>query len=300
MLPIIDTHQHLWDLSIFNLPWTRSSPQLNRSFVPRDYREATSGQNVVKSVYMEVDVSPDQQVKEAEYIIDLCAQSDTPTVAAVISGRPASDEFRAYVDRFKDHSAIKGLRQVLHGDGTPPGYCVQDSFVDGIRYLGECGLSFDLCVRPAELADAARLVDLCPDTQFILDHCGNADPNIVNGRVQPEAATSGESYRHTAEQWRDGISNLAERPNVVCKISGIVARVKWGNWEPADLAPTVNHCLDAFGPDRVIFGGDWPVCTMGASYSEWASALREIIRPRNQEEQRKLLHDNAERLYGLA
>lgn len=299
MLPIIDTHQHLWDLTRFNLPWTRTSPQLNRSFVTSDYLEATQGQNVVKAVYMEVDVSPEQQVKEAEYIIDLCAQPDAPTVAAVISGRPASSEFQTYVDRFKDNPAIKGLRQVLHGDDTPPGYCLQDTFVDGIRYLGECGLSFDLCLRPEELMDAAQLVDLCPDTQFILDHCGNADPNIVNGSVKPEAATSGNTYRHTGEQWRNDISALAERPNVVCKISGIVARVKWGNWEPADLAPTVNHCLDAFGPDRVIFGGDWPVCTMGATYSEWASALREIIRGRSEEEQRKLLHDNAERLYGL-
>lgn len=299
MLPIIDTHQHLWDLQKFDLPWTASSPALNRSFLTSDYLEATQDLNVVKAVYMEVDVTPAQQVAEAEHIIELCGRADTPTAAAVISGRPASSEFRAYIDRFKESPVIKGVRQVLHVPETPPGYCVQDDFVAGVRYLGECGLSFDLCMRPGELMDGARLVDLCPDTQFILDHCGNADPNVVNGTAKPEA-TGDDVYVHTADQWRDAISALAERPNVVCKISGIVARMKRGNWAPDELAPTVNHCLDAFGPDRVIFGGDWPVCTLGATYSEWANALREIVRNRSEEDQRKLLHDNAERLYGLA
>jgi predicted TIM-barrel fold metal-dependent hydrolase len=92
---------------------------------------------------------------------------------------------------------------------------------------------------------------------------------------------------------------LANRPNVICKISGIIARVTPG-WSAATLAPTVNHCLDVFGPDRVVFGGDWPVCTLGASYREWATALREIIAERSERDQRKLLHDNAEQFYQLA
>jgi predicted TIM-barrel fold metal-dependent hydrolase len=299
MLPIIDTHQHLWDLQKFDLPWTATSPQLNRSYLMRDYREAIEGQNVVKAVYMEVDVAPEQQAAEAEYVIDLCARYNTPTVAGVISGRPAADDFRAYIDRFQGSPYIKGVRQVLHGPNTPPGYCLQEAFIDGVRYLGENGLRFDICIRPGELRDAVKLVDQCSRTWFILDHCGNADPNIVNGSVEPDPAAD-DTYVHTAQQWRDDISALAKRPNIICKISGIVARMQPGNWTPADLAPTVNHCLDAFGPDRVIFGGDWPVCTLGASYAEWASALREIIRDRSEKDQRKLLHDNAQRFYGLS
>lgn len=291
MLPIIDTHQHLWDLSKFRLPWTDSVPSLNRSFVTSDYLAATQGLNVVKAVYMEVDVEPTQQVAEAEYILDLCARDDNPTVGAVISGRPASDGFAVYINRYKNDARIKGVRQVLHGDSTPAGYCLQPSFVKSVQLLGELGKSFDLCLRPAELGDAVKLVDQCPGTQFILDHCGNADPYIVAG-----ASAGGD---HTRQQWLDDIQALAERSNVVCKISGIIARAQPGDWTASDLAPTINHCLAAFGPDRVVFGGDWPVCTLGAPYSSWVSALKIVIAQRSEADQRKLLHDNAQRIYRL-
>jgi L-fuconolactonase len=295
MLPIIDTHQHLWDLDKFRLAWTDSAPSLARNYLTSDYLEATKGLNVVKAIYMEVDVEPSQQVAEAEYIIDLCRREDNPTVAAVISGRPAdANGFEAYITRFKDSPYIKGVRQVLHGPGTPAGYCLQPAFVRSIQLLGELGMSFDLCMRPAELGDAVKLVDQCPDTRFILDHCGNADPYIVAGE---EGA--GGAMPHTRQEWMDGIKALAERPNVVCKISGIIARARPGDWTASDLAPTINHCLDSFGPDRVVFGGDWPVCTLGAPYTAWVNALKMVIRNRSEEEQRKLLHDNAARFYGV-
>ena len=159
-------------------------------------------------------------------------------------------------------------------------------------------MSFDICIRPGELSDAVQLVDLCPDTQFILDHCGNADPKIVNDSVV-SVQDENDPFAHSKQQWLDDISALAERANVVCKISGIVARAP-EVWTAADLAPTINHCLDSFGSDRVIFGGDWPVCTINATYSDWATALREVIAERSEEEQRKLLHDNAVKLYRLA
>lgn len=298
MLPIIDTHQHLWDLSKFRLDWTAGAPSLARSFLQSDYAEATAGLNVVKTVYVEVDVHPSQQVAEAEYIIEQCQHPDTPTVAAVISGRPAEEGFRGYITRYQGSPYIKGVRQVLHGDGTPPGFMLQPAFVKGVQLLGELGMSFDLCVRPTELGDAAELADLCPNTQFILDHCGNGDPNIIAADDMPTSAQSGDTYAHSRQQWMDGIRQLAERPHVVCKISGIIARVQAG-WTATTLAPTVNHCLDSFGPDRVIFGGDWPVCTLGAPYRDWASALRQIIANRSQEDQAKLLYGNAEKLYKL-
>ena len=293
MLPIIDTHQHLWDLSKFRLPWAADVALLNRSYVTADYLAATAGLNVVKAVYMEVDVASDQKVAEAEYIIDLCQRDDNPTVAAVISGYPSEPGFADYINRFAGNSYVKGLRQVLHVAETPRGYCLTPAFVAGVQRLGELGMSFDLCMRADELADAVKLVDQCPNMQFILDHCGNADPYIVAGA--PDSANSAD---HTRDQWMDDIQALAQRSNVVCKISGVVARVRPG-WTAQDLAPTINHCLDAFGPDRVIFGGDWPVCTLGASYNEWVNALKTVIAPRSEAEQRKLLHDNALRIYGL-
>ncbi len=179
MLPIIDTHQHLWDLSKFRLPWAAGVELLNRSFVTSDYLAATEGLNVVKAIYMEVDVAPDQKNAEADYIIDLAQGNDNPTVAAVIAGYPGTDCFQDYISRFNGNPYIKGLRQVLHGADTPPQHCLQPDFVRDIQLLGELGLSFDLCLRPGELAHGVQLVDQCPGTRFIVDHCGNADPYVV-------------------------------------------------------------------------------------------------------------------------
>lgn len=293
--PIIDTHQHLWDVTRIKPPWLDGAPDiLRRSYVTQDYLEATRGLNVVKAIYMEIDADPRQHVEEAEYLIEICRSGQHPTVAAVISGRPNSEQFRDYILRYKDNPYIQGVRQVLHG-GTPAGYCLQEQFVQSMRLLGEIGMSFDLCLRPGELGDGKRLVELCPDTRFILDHCGNADVNAF----RPPSARGAQPPSHDPDQWRRAIEGLAGRPNIICKISGIVARAPAGDWSAELLAPVINHCLDAFGPDRVVFGGDWPVCLRGASYRRWVEALREIIQERSTEQQRKLLHDNAAKFYGV-
>jgi L-fuconolactonase len=282
MFEVVDSHQHLWDLTKFRLPWTANSPSLARDFTMRDYLIATAGIPIVKSVYLEVDVEPSQQQAEADYITELCRRREGPLAAAVISGRPADEDFRNYITQFKSHSYIRGLRQVLHGESTPPGYCLQKPFIAGIQLLGELGLSYDICVRAAELPDAARLVNACPGTSFILDHCGNASLQVKD---------------QTA--WKRDIAAVAERKNVVVKVSGIIASATPNKWSTDDLAPIVNHTLDVFGPDRVMFGGDWPVCNLGANYKAWYDALREIVANRPTDQQRRLFHDNAVRHYRL-
>ncbi len=137
-------------------------------------------------------------------------------------------------------------------------------------------------MRPGELADAAKLIDACPGTRFVLDHCGNAD---VQARDR-----SG---------WERDIAAVARRRNVVGKVSGVVAGARPGRWAAEDLGPVVRHTLAVFGPDRVMFGGDWPVCLAAATLAQWVNALKEIVASRKAEEQRKLFHDNAVRFYGL-
>lgn len=281
-LRIIDTHQHLWDLKKFRLPWVKKGDSLDRNYLLDDYDKEVAGLNVVKTVYMEVDVDAAQQDAEADWIIGLCQRPDTTLVGAIISGRPASDGFAAYVKRFRDSVVIKGLRQVLHGESTPAGYCLDKKFVAGIRLLGDMGLSFDLCMRPGELLDAAKLIDQCPDTPFILDHCGN--PNV---------------QAKDRSQWEKDVAEVAKRKNVACKVSGIVASAKPKEWKPDDLAPIVNHVCKVFGPERVLFGGDWPVCTRAASLRQWIEALQQIVKDRPRKEQEQLFADNAERIYRL-
>lgn len=289
-LAIVDTHQHLWDLSKFKLPWHKEQPTLAKSYLPEDYAraigelaESKPPAKVVKSVYMEVDVAPEQQQAEADYVLDLCKGGKTTMVAAVVSGRPAQAEaFAKYVKPFKDSPYIKGIRQVLHGPSTKAGYCLQKEFIKSIQLLGELGLSFDLCMRSPELLDAAKLIDECPNTRFILDHCGNAD-------VKAKDRT----------QWKKDIGELAKRKNVVGKVSGIVASAPPGKWTADDLAPIITHTLEVFGPDRVMFAGDWPVCTLAASFRQWVDALRAVVKERKSEEQKKLFHDNAVKFYRL-
>ena len=292
-LPIIDTHQHLWDLDLFQPPWLSGAPEvLARSYVTSDYKKATRAVNLAKAVYMEVDVNPENQVKEAEHLIALSKDRRHPTVAAVISGRPGKESFAPYISQYKDSEYIKGVRQVLHVDSTPQGLCLDDQYVKSVQLLGSMGKSFDLCMRPTELADGAALADKAPDTRLIVDHCGNADPKAwLKDPV--------EEPWHEVDQWKRDIDLLATKENVICKISGIVARAPKDNWGAATLAPIINHCLGAFGPDRVVFGGDWPVCRLVANYKQWVDALKEVISERPYEEQLKLLHNNAERLYNI-
>lgn len=281
--PIIDTHVHLWDLRRFRLSWLEPTSPLHRDFTIDDYRRAGERLNITKAIYMEVDVDPDQQEQEARAVAGLCRRGQSVPAAAVISGRPASDRFARYIAPFAREPAIKGVRQVLHGSGTPAGYCLDDRFVRGVRLLGELGLSFDLCMRPGELGDGAKLIDACPGTNFILDHCGNAE--VFAADLRP---------------WKRDISAMARRSNVSCKVSGIVASTKGRSWRPEDLAPIINHVLAEFGPDRVLFGGDWPVCTLGAPLAAWVKALREVVQDRSLADQHKLFHDNALRIYRLS
>ena len=295
--PIIDSHQHLWDLSRFHLPWLTNKSSLNRCYLMEDYLRATkdlgtfrsAGQTkpsygkIVKTIYMEVDLDPAQQAAEADYVLDICRCGESPMVAAVISGRPASDGFKNYITPYRDGKYIKGVRQVLHVPETPPSYCLDEKFIRGIRLLGDLGLSYDICLRPEELLDGAKLIDACPGTRFILDHCGNAN---LQTRDQ--------------SQWKRDIALVAKRKHVVCKVSGIVASAKPGEWKADDLAPIVRHTAEVFGHDRILFGGDWPVCTLAATYQQWVEALKSAISDWSEQDQRKLFHDNAVRFYGLS
>ena len=290
MIPIIDTHQHLWDLDLFQLPWlandTEASNPLKRSFVMSDYLAATAELNVAKTVYMEVNVHPSQQVQEAEYVIDLCQRDDNPMCGAVIGGSPQNTDFAQYIDSFAGNPCVKGVRTVLHDPDRPKGMCLEGQFVENVRLLGELGLRFDLCLRPDEILDGVKLVDHCPRTRFVVDHCGNMSVQSTDTALR--------------KAWQDGMREMAQRDNVVCKISGIVVTAKKNDWQPADLAPNMTYCMEVFGDDRVMFAGDWPVCTQRATFVQWVEALQWIVRDRSEEFQRKLFHDNALRFYDLS
>ena len=289
-LSIVDTHQHLWNLDQLRLPWLRPGGELTRDYTLADYEKATRGLGITKAIYMEVAVAPEQKLTEAEHIITICRDTSNPTCAAVIGGLILENSFKDYILRYKGNPYIKGIRHGLNN----PGQFENNRLIQNLRLLGTLKMSFDLLVPPRLIGEAAKLVEQCGDTRFILDHCGNADPLAFDRNLD-----WGRKPQHDADQWKRGIDILAKQMNVICKISGIIARVPKGKAAADVLAPIVNHCLDTFGPERVVYGSDWPVCTRGAPLHVWTNLLHEIVRKRPIEEQHKLFWKNAHRFYRL-
>jgi predicted TIM-barrel fold metal-dependent hydrolase len=277
---IIDTHQHLWDLARFHYSWTAGQPKLNRGFLMEDYLEATAGIGIVKSVHVEADVDEMFMLAETRWILELAGRDDNPLAGVVAVARPEYDSFREYIEEIATAPRLKGIRRLLQSE--PDELSTTTTFVENIRSLEEYSLSFDLCVRARQLPLAARLVCECPNVQFILDHCGN--PDIFN---------------RDYDRWREDVWAIAALPNVVCKVSGIVVNADRTHWTAEDLRPAVEHVIASFGWDRVMFGSDWPVCTLAASYRRWFETLSELTRDAGEENRRKLFHDNAKRIYRL-
>jgi len=279
-MKIVDTHQHLWDLDLFRYAWLQQLPVLNRSFGMNDYRDATNGLLIEKSVHLEADVDEQFMLEETRHLLRLADRADNPLEGVVACGRPESKEFRSHLDNILGHQKLKGIRRVLH---TQPDELSQsETFTENVRSLASHDLSFDICVLARQLPLASRLVSRCPDVTFILDHCGV--PQVRERILDP---------------WRANIREIAAFPNVSCKVSGLVAYADPKNWTAEDLRPYVDHAIECFGWDRVMFGSDWPVCTVSASFRQWVDVLLLLTRSAGEANQRKLFYDNAIRVYRL-
>jgi predicted TIM-barrel fold metal-dependent hydrolase len=280
-MKIVDTHQHLWDKDLFHYAWLESLPRLNRSFRLSDYQEATRGLEIEKTVFVECDVDEQQVEDEVLHVLRLADQPDSRIAGVVASGRPEKDGFEAHLEKLRGQPKLKGIRRILH---THPDELGQGkTFIENVRKLEEYGLSFDICVLARQLPIAINLVSQCPGVTFVLDHCGV--PQVKERVMHP---------------WREHIQEIARFPNVQCKVSGLVAYADPANWKPDDLRPFVDHVLESFGWDRVMFGSDWPVCTLAAGYRQWVETLFSLTQAAGETNQTKLFRDNAIRAYRLS
>jgi len=285
--PIIDTHQHLWDLDLFPLKWVK--PPLDRNFLMEDYLKAVEGQGVVKSIYMEVGVPPAYRRKEADWALELCKNPNNLMVGAVIKADPTVPEFESEITSLSKNPYLKGIRYSFKMAEE----ILLPRVIENIRLLGELGLSFDLNLHPRLLHAGNELLGECQGTQFVLNHCGGADP----AAFFPKEKEAANEPQHDRDKWYKEMERLAQRANLICKLSGIVDNV--GNYplKAADLAPIINHCMEIFGPDRVVFAGDWPVCLRNMPLARWIETLKEVVANRSLADQRKLFHDNASAFY---
>jgi predicted TIM-barrel fold metal-dependent hydrolase len=279
-MKIVDTHQHLWDTDLFHYAWLQPLPSLDRSFQLRDYADATHGLEIEKTVFVECDVEEPQVLHEAQHVLRLAHDPRNRIAGVVASGRPEKDGFKAYLDKVSGHPKLKGIRRILH---THPDELGQGKmFIENVALLETYGLTFDLCVLARQLPIAISLASKCPGVTFVLDHCGV--PEVKDQILEP---------------WREHIRELAKLPNVSCKVSGLVAYADPANWNAEDLRPFVEHVIESFGWDRVMFGSDWPVCNLTASYKGWVETLLSLTHGAGEANQRKLFHDNAVRIYRL-
>lgn len=273
---ILDTHLHLIDRSRLSYPWLASLPPLDRDWSFADYCITAERLGITDVLHMEVDVAEADIDRETAWIAELMAQPGSPLRGAISAARPESDGFSAWLERV-DHKVVKGVRRVLHV--VPDEVSQSPLFRANVRQLGARGLPFDICMLQRQLPLAAALVDACPDTTFILDHCGV--PDIAGG-----------SHR----EWAAQITELARRPNLHVKISGITAYGR-ADWGAGTLRPYVGHAIESFGPSRVVWGSDSPVCTLHSSLEEWVATTHFLLSDLTPGERAAILHGNARRIW---
>ena len=280
-IPITDTHQHLIYPDQWPYSWTDGIPQLARqAFRYEDYLRAIAGAGVTKTIFMETSPDDPHFHAETKLVYELSAQPGSMIAGVIANCRPEDAGFEKYVEIIR-HPKLVGLRRILHV--VPDEMSQQAGFVENVRRMGRMGLTFDLCFLARQLPLALELAKKCPDTQLILDHCGV--PDVAGQALDP---------------WRENIRALAVLPNVACKISGVLAYATPGHATAAAVRPFVEHCIKSFGWDRVVWGSDWPVCNMTTTLGDWVSISRELVRNESEANQKKLFHENAERIYALS
>jgi len=280
-IPIIDTHQHLIYPDKWRYSWADGIPQLaGKAFRYADYQQAIAGTGITKTIFMET--SPDDLHFQSEttFVYELAAQPGSIIAGVIANCRPEEkDGFERYLDSIR-HPKLVGLRRILHV--MPDELSGSSHFAENLRLLPKHGLTCDLCFLARQLPLAIDLARRCENVQFILDHCGV--PDVAAQALEP---------------WRLNIKALATLPNVACKISGVLAYGSPAQANAAGVRPFVEHCLEQFGWDRVVWGGDWPVCNMTTTLANWVSVSRELVCDASVADQKKLFHENAERIYGL-
>lgn len=279
--PIIDTHLHLWDTNYLRYPWLDENPLLNKPYLLSDFNQATGPVEVEKMVFLQAECDPSQFMQEAEWVTELAAID--PRIQGMVTWAPIElgDGARVHLEKLAQNTLVKGVRRIIQFEPDPE-FCLRPDFVRGVQALPDYGLSFDICIHEGQMANTIKMVEQCPDVQFILDHIGK--PQIRN---------------HLMEPWQTELRHLAEFPNVWCKISGLVTEADHQHWTPDDLRPYIDHVIETFGFGRVMYGGDWPVAYQATEYPRWVSTLEDAVAGSSEEELRALFRDNAIAFYRL-
>jgi L-fuconolactonase len=278
---LVDAHHHVWDLSIREQRWLSGDAMapIRRSFSAEDLRDAIADADVGATVVVQTVPVPE----ETPELLDLAGKDDL--VAGVVgwvdltSASVAED--LAALQESPGGQRLVGIRHLVQDE--PADWLLRSDVRRGLDTVGSAGLRYDLLTLPHQLAAATETVAALEDVEFVLDHCSK--PPIADGEV---------------DSWAADVRALARRPNVTCKLSGLVTEAAPGDVGAQALAPYVDVVLDAFGPDRLMFGSDWPVCLLATSYSGWMATVHELIGKLSDTERAAILGGTATRVYSLS
>ena len=266
---MIDAHQHFWQVGRFDYPWMTSDLGiLYRDYLPADLKPELNG------VDQTVLVQASNSVAESRWLLELADQNEF--IAGVVGWVDlTSGDLDAELDELSAHPKFKGVRHLVESEPADD-WLVQPSVLRGLRRLAEYGLTYDLLVHTRHLRHARTVAETCPDLRLVIDHL--AKPPIA---------------KHEFDEWSLAIAPLAAFPNVWCKLSGLVTEADWQSWTTDDLRPYVERVLELFGPERLIFGSDHPVCLLAASYTRVLESFREIV------DDERIFGENAGTFYQL-
>ena len=278
--PIIDAHVHIYDTGRLSYPWMKHVHALDRPHLPKDYNRITQGVKIEAMVFVEVDAAPGAHLAEVEFVQE---QSQIePRLRAIVASMPLEKGAAVEPDlvAYTLFPLARGVRRLIQG--REPGWALRDDFVAGVKLLAKFGFTFDLCLFHPQLGEVTELVRRCPEVGFVIDHIGK--PDIRAGLREP---------------WGSELRTIARQCNVWCKISGVVTEADHPTWTEAHVAPYIEHAIDCFGFDRVMFGGDWPVSELATSFPRWVGLVDAVTASASLSERRKLFHDNAIAFYRL-
>ncbi len=272
----IDAHHHLWQYSATEYGWIDESiAQLRRDFATEDLERELAAANVDGTIA----VQARQSDEETRWLLSLARE--TPRILGVVGwAEIAAEDFGRQVEHLAREPQLVGLRHVVQAE--PEGFLDAAEFNRGIRAMRGTELVYDILIYERQLEEATRFVDRHAEQPFVVDHM--AKPKIAAGELEP---------------WRSRIIELARRPNLCCKISGMVTEANPKSWTPAELRPYLETVVEAFGPRRLMAGSDWPVCLVGTSYKGWWNFLRGYFAEFSEEERASIFGGCAMKTYGL-
>lgn len=279
-IPFVDTHVHLWDPMRLGYDWIAGNDTLDRRLELPEFAAASAALPLEAMVFMECAVNAGQALDEARWVTGLARLE--PRLKGIVAAAPLEqgEAVRSHLEALSELPLVRGVRRLLQSEADD--FCLRPGFMDGVSMLSEFGFSFDVCIFHRQLANVIAFADRVESVPMILDHIGK--PGIADGLVSP---------------WAEEMRELARRPNVVCKISGVATEADHRNWTEDQLKRYVSIAIDAFGFDRVMFGGDWPVSTLAITYRRWIEILDDLLAGTSEDERRKFWRDNAVAFYRL-